>query len=127
MDADVPKDSNMEATVICRTLDVGRELLALLGVDQLPESAIIQADNTTREMVNQFFACFTSILVGEGIFPAMHPERTHEGHTHNHVDQRFGTAAAVLKSAPVLEDPQDFTKYLAEHLTAVRGVLASIK
>ncbi len=119
MDPDVAKDSNMEATVICRTLDIGLGLLP--PNSKLPHSLEIGADNTAREAKNQFFAQFNSYLVATDRFEASGVEYLKTCHSHNEVDQRFSEIGTSFKSAPVLESPECFKVWMQNHVRPVRG------
>ena len=57
MDADMKKDSNMEATVIARSLDLMQQKLDRQG-HHAPEDLPVNVDNTTREAKNQHFYVF---------------------------------------------------------------------
>ena len=59
MNADQPKDSNMNATVICRCLDILRDKLG--PQFSLPRTLIVAADSTARESKNQHFANFLRV------------------------------------------------------------------
>ena len=117
MDADQAKDSNMNATVIARTLDLVKQKTG----QSLPRNIAIQADNTTRESKNQHFATFTSYLVASEKFDASETQFLQVGHTHNGQDQRFSTVATVLSRAPVLEDVHDFADWIRNNVQPARG------
>lgn len=74
----------------------------------MPQSLVVEIDNTAREGKNQHFATFEAALVGRDVFEAAQTESGFVGHTHNGQDQRFSTIATVLAKAPELEDPNDF-------------------
>ena len=99
MPSHVKKDSSMECHLIARTLDHLRKFEGFL-----PQSLLISADNTTREAKNSTFATFVSYLVGAGHFRDADVHFLTTGHTHNAVDQRFSTCAAILARAATLED-----------------------
>lgn len=110
MNADQPKDSNMNATVICRCLDI---LCDKLGPQfSLPRTLIVAADNTTRESKNQHFANFLSYLVATEKFECVEQQFMQTGHTHNEQDQRFSSVTTLLSRAPVLEDATDFADWI---------------
>ena len=119
MPPDLPKDSNMESTIIARSLDVALELLP--PGTMLPESFGVNADNTAREAKNQF-ACLTNAwMVSSNKFGAMEQGHPKTGHSHNEVDQRFSSANAKLKGAPTLEDPWAVKEWCQRNLQPVRG------
>ena len=119
MGPDIPKDSNMEATAVLKTLEAG--LRVLPPNTKLGHSLEVNTDNTAREAKNQYYAKFSSYLVGTHKFEAVQQSMQKTGHSHNEVDQRFSSAATTLKSAPELEDEEDFANWLREHLKPVRG------
>ena len=58
MPTSVPKDSNMNCTLLARCLDLAQRKL---HPDRcLPDNLIVQVDNTTRESKNQHFGLFLS-------------------------------------------------------------------
>lgn len=110
MNADQPKDSNMNATVISRCLDILRDKLG--PQFSLPRTLVVAADNTARESKNQHFANFLSYLVATEKFECVELQFMQTGHTHNEQDQRFSSVATLLSRAPVLEDPTDFADWI---------------
>ena len=62
MDTDIPKDSNMNMSLIARALDLVQEKLHARGLP-MPQNVWIQADNTCREGRNQWLWNFCSWLV----------------------------------------------------------------
>jgi hypothetical protein len=118
MDTDQAKDSNMNATVIARTLDLVKQRSS---PNALPHNLVIQADNTTRESKNQFFVLFLSYLVASGKFSVSELQFLQVGHTHNQQDQRFSSVATSLSRAPVLEDPEEFAAWIRNHVKPARG------
>ena len=90
MAPDLPKDSNMECTVISRTLDVLLESFDTHSPGRaLPRTLIINADNTAREAKNQYFATYMAYLRARRMFEATRVEYMQVEHTHNEQDQRF--------------------------------------
>lgn len=63
MEADCPKDSSMNCTLVSRALDLTKQLLDEMG-DQFgfPQHLIVSADNTPRESKNAFFATYLAWL-----------------------------------------------------------------
>ena len=69
MDADQPKDSSMNCTIVAQALD---KVKGILGPDQaLPRNLVIAADNTTLESKNTVFANFLSYLVTTEVFESV--------------------------------------------------------
>jgi len=112
MNGDQAKDASMNCTVVSRMLDLVQVKIASSFGPQcaLPRSLIVAADNTTRESKNQIFANHMATMVCRGVFEDDAVEFLRAGHTHNELDQRFSTVAAILSRAPTLEDPQDSNK-----------------
>ena len=117
---DTAKDSNMNATCINRALDLVREHQEMEG-KAMPRTLIINSDNTTRESKNQFFLCSECILVAQDKFEVVHQEFLKTGHTHNELDQRFGTVATTLNRAPILETEDEFKDWLLNNVQPARG------
>ena len=110
MDADLAKDANMNCTVICRVLELVKEKIGPQQV--LPRNLMINADNTTRESINQHFVNFLASMVSLNKFETTELQFLRTGHTHNEQDQRFSTVALTLSRAPVLEDTDDFAAWI---------------
>ena len=106
MDADQPKSSDMQQTILARVLDI---VDGILRKDNLPMPAnlLLAADNTTREHRNQHLLKFLAKLVSCKQFLAAENGYMMVGHTHNKLDQRFGTIACGLARQQVLETPED--------------------
>lgn len=118
LDTDVAKDSNMNATIMSRMMDLVKEKL---GVHALPRNLAVQADNTTRESKNQHFLLYLSTLIAAEKFDAADLQFLQCGHTHNEQDQRFSTVATSLSRAPVLEDPEEFAAWIRNNVKPARG------
>ena len=119
---DTCKDSNMNATVISVTLDLCQRLVESWGPEHsLPRRAIIAADNTPRESKNQYFATFAASLVARRHFDSLEVQYMMTGHTKNELDQRFSAIATVLSKASVLETPQDFARWIQQHVRPMHG------
>ena len=88
MDADVPKDSNMECTCLSLALDKAKDLLAQKGL-RLPEFISIKYDNTGREGKNQHVAKWMSWIQHSGIARQVQDGCGEPGHSHDPQDQRF--------------------------------------
>ena len=107
MSPDQAKDSNMNATIIAKTLDLVQSILDPKGA-AMPQTLVIEADNTAREEKNQHGLAFMAYLVASKRFEAVQGEFKEVGHTHNELDQRFSVHATKLKMAPKLQAPTDF-------------------
>ena len=118
MSSDIPKDANMNCTVIARVLDLVKEKL---GVSTTPQNLVVAADNTCRESKNQTFVNYNGYLITGKKFLTTEVQYQTTGHTHNEQDQRFSTVATSLSRAPVLEDPEEFAAWIRSHVQPVRG------
>ena len=106
MNGDLKKDSNMNITLINRTIDIAMAVLQDRGV-QPPEHLCLQADNTCREQRNQFLFTWCALSCAKGLWASVSPVFYIPGHTHNEVDQRFVPVAAALSRSPKLETCQE--------------------
>ena len=104
-DADVMKDSNLQITVLGRTIDLIKARLEGLQVS-LPHHLVVVADDTCRENRNQYVMSFLAKLVAANLFRSASTEYAEVGHTHNIQDQRFSILAAALARQTVLQDLQ---------------------
>lgn len=105
MDQDLPKDSNMQMTVLSRALDIVQDQLAAAG-RAMPHHLCISADNTTREHRNQFVLSWECKLVLENRFRSVTNQYLRVGHTHIDLDARFSVIASALGRQQVLQTPQ---------------------
>ena len=122
MDSDIPKDSNMESTVLARVLDLVQARITRLNPDaKLPRSLIVGIDNTPREGKNQKFIKLIAYLKAKEKFDAEDVEFLPSGHSHNELDQRFSEVAGVISAAPVLEDKEELAEWIQRHVHPVRG------
>ena len=64
-DADVPKDSNLELTLISHTWDDVHDWCTAKGL-VMPHTWVLLADNTAREMKNKFCLAWTGWVVAKG-------------------------------------------------------------
>ena len=116
------KDSNMQATCLAIALDKAKEAVEKMGAGHtLPRHLILSADNTPREMKNQYMATWAAWLLSQGHFDSIQFEYMMTGHTKNELDQRFSAVASILKRAHTLEDPAQFRDYLVQRLPPVHG------
>ncbi|CAE7298360.1 unnamed protein product [Symbiodinium sp. CCMP2592] len=110
----VPKDSNMNATILARCLDIAQE--SLEEGQSLPDHLLVQVDNTTRESKNQHFALFLSYLASS-VFKSVECHYLQVSHTKNELDQRFSTMASIIKQAECIEDLEELRDYIKSHMT----------
>jgi len=120
MHADIPKDANMECTMICMALDTAFELLAQKGISMIPNVSI-KYDNTAREGKNQIVAKFEQWLVAREKCRAVQDGNNEVGHTHDELDRQFAQLAWHLATATVLEDPQEFRQCILDNMKPSRG------
>ena len=97
----------MQLTLLAHALDIAQGLLAKKG-RALPSHLYIQADNTSREMRNQYCLLWGATLLAKRTFRSVSFGFLPVGHTHIDVDQRFSSIATYLGRVPVLETPEDF-------------------
>ena len=121
MPPDVPKDANMECTVVARALDVVWEKFFEGGNYKLPRSMEVNTDNTTREGVNNTFATFLAMLPAMRKFEDTKSARLVKDHTHNELDQRFSSLATCLSQAGCLEDEGEFRDHILENFKPAGG------
>ncbi|CAK9028727.1 unnamed protein product [Durusdinium trenchii] len=119
MRPDQAKDSNMNATITCRVLDLLHTKLQSQGPEySFPPELVVMCDNTPREAKNAFYASYLSTLVGKQLFKQVECHFLQVNHTHNELDQRFSSMASVIKGAACLEDIADLVEYLKDHMKA---------
>ncbi|CAK0905437.1 unnamed protein product [Prorocentrum cordatum] len=101
MSSDQKKDSNMQATVLSRTLDVVSSMCDGRGTC-MPRTLILGVDNTCRESKNQYFLTFLGWLKST---------------------KKFDTI-----EVHVLQDPQEFCDFIKESVPKVadREILAEV-
>ncbi len=85
MDTDRAKDSNMQCTVLAKTLELVEQKCKADG-KSLPRTLIVACDNTTREGKNTTFLSFLSWLQVTNKFAIVQCEYMRSGHTHNEQD-----------------------------------------
>ena len=120
MSPDLAKDSNMNATVTCRVLELMQEKLDTLGHDQFgfPGELVVMCDNTPREAKNSYFGAFLASMVSRSLFNGTECHFLQVDHTHNELDQRFSTLSSHIKQAEVIEDISDLVSYLKANVNA---------
>ena len=85
MDTDRQKDSNMQCTVLAKTIELVEAKCRETG-KSLPRTLIVACDNTTREGKNQYFLSFLGYLQATQKFQTIQCEFMRTGHTHNEQD-----------------------------------------
>ena len=111
LDCDLKADSNMEMTLITRSLDLAVLELRTRGL-KLPSHLVLMADNTGKEMRNQWCYKYAALLVARGIFLSTSVVHPRVGHSHGIVDQRFSVASPAIANAPDLQTPEDFAELI---------------
>ena len=111
----------MNCTIISRGLDLLKENFYNGTPYAPPRSYLIAADNTARESKNQTFVAFQAWLAAKRVVEDCEFQCLQVHHTHNDLDQRFGSIGALLSSAGVLETPEDFRDFMASNLSPVPG------
>lgn len=106
MDADVTKCSNMQLTLLSRSLDIAESHLQCLGL-QVPSHLVIQQDNTCREGRNQHVLAWGTKLLLDQKFVSVTFSYLQVGHTHLDLDQRFSVVGSTLARQVVLQVPQE--------------------
>ena len=107
LDCDLKADSNMEMTLITRSLDLAVLELRTRGL-QLPSHLVLMADNTGKEMRNQWCYKYAALFVARGIFLSTSVVHPRVGHSHGIVDQRFSILIPEIANAPDLPTPTEF-------------------
>ena len=85
MNSDQKKDSNMQATVLSRTLDLVSSRCDSRGTC-MPRTLILGVDNTCRESKNQYFMTFLAWLKSTQKFDTIEVQYLQSGHSHNEQD-----------------------------------------
>ena len=106
MDHDQRKDSNMNISLIMRTVDVAKKILEDRGAP-MPHHIALQADNTCREQRNQHVFMFSALITAKQLWSTISLAFYIPGHSHNEVGQRFVPVAAALSRAKRLETCDD--------------------
>ena len=89
--------------------------------DYIARNCIVSADNTPRESKNQWMASWLAACVGKSLFDTMELQFLQTSHSHNELDQRFASIAALLQRASVLEDAEEVKSYLEKMLQPAGG------
>ena len=106
LDEDMYGDSNMEMTIIMRSLEKANEVLRERGVPT-PAHLVMMADNTSKEMRNQWSYKLNIALLLRNLQRSSSVVHNMVGHTHGLPDQRFSIMIPPLNNSKVLEHPED--------------------
>ena len=120
MDADVAKDSNMEATALSIAMDRTYKILQGKSLP-MPEHLSVKFDNTGREGKNQHITKYLAWLTATGKFRSTQDGQGEKGHTHDALDQRFAVISTVLSHSQVLQTPAEFMRVIANQVQPCRG------
>ncbi len=101
-DCSVPKNANLQLTLLSRVLQQSADILAKSGRG-LPAVLRAHTDNATSEGKNQTVMKYMAWLVWKRTFRACEMTMFRVGRTHNKQDQRFGEVAAALARKQELE------------------------
>ena len=104
------------SSLLCRLVDLFREKFP---DEFVARNLIISADNTPRESKNQWFGSILAALVGKGMWDSVELQFLQTSHSHNELDQRFSSIAALLERASVPEDAEEVKCYLEKMLLDV--------
>ena len=88
--------SNKNITIIHTVL---LEIQSQLG--RLPRKLLVQSDNCSKDLKNQFVIAFYYLLVEMNIFEEVLISHMPPGHTHNQLDFCFGLIASKLKKVNI--------------------------
>lgn len=122
-DADLKKDPNTEIETLSYCLDYVFQARScrLQGAGcRWPAHLSVQADNCSREMRNQWTLLFGVLLVLLDVFQSVTFNFLQVGHTHEDIDQLFGTIATILSRQSELQHPKDFVEAVKNGLTRPR-------
>lgn len=105
-DPDTPKDGNY--TIECLAHALTR--LHAMRVDLAKVRWHVQADNTCRETKNNWVFRWLAILTCMFGFDSCNLEFLRPGHTHEDIDQFFGSMGTFLLKSSDLQDPEAFVR-----------------
>ena len=112
--ADHPKDSSLSAEFLAIALT----RMERLGLDLSRYHLHVQSDNTTREVKNSTFLRLLAALTSHKIVASATLANLRSGHSHEDVDQSFGSLALFLvrhaKQAETLSDFQRIVQQWAD-------------
>ena len=95
LDCDLKGDSNMEMSLLVRSLDLVAEELRSRGLP-LPAHLVSMGDNTGKELRNQGNYKFHNFLVARNLFVSTTIAHPTAGLSHGKCDQRFSIMGASL-------------------------------
>ncbi len=108
------KDSNMEASVLSRQLDLVWEMSKELQCPMF-DNLIIGIDNTAREGKNQFFLLFCAFLEAKHCFRNVQVEFLPSRHSQNYQDLCFSVVSGQLPQALRLASSKEFEHLFRPH------------
>ena len=115
LDMTVPKDANMQVTVMARSLQLAYARCNS-RCRNMPRHFRFHFDNTPAEGKNQTRLAWFATLVGQKTFDSIDAESFEVGHTHNEGDQRFAVVGSTLSRQGTLEDPLAFKQLIEQHV-----------
>ena len=119
-DCDLPKDANMQCTVLALITDDTQTRMAQKQTE-FPRHLTLNTDNTPSETKNVTCFTFAAWLVFKKKVDTIDLMQGQIGHTHNEEDQRFSVARAALRRSDKLEVPTDFRDQIVKGVIPVRG------
>ncbi|CAE7708093.1 cofG [Symbiodinium sp. CCMP2592] len=109
---DMPKNSSVMVEIMAHCLSRLSSTCRLADV-----SLHVQSDNTVREMKNNPFIKWMAAMTGQGVVREASLQNLRSGHSHEDVDQLFGSCATYLASkGRHAETPEDLLKLLEAFL-----------
>ena len=102
-DPDVAKDSNLEATLFARLLDLADEKLRSTST-AFPRHIRLHVDNATSEGKNNTMAQLLSLMVNRRQMATAKLSTFRVGHTHNKHGQRLSVVNTALTQAKTAAD-----------------------
>ena len=107
LEPDMYADSNMEMTLILRTIDVAVPIMNKRGL-RLGVHLVILADNTDKEMRNQYSYGLCAYLTAKKHFRSVSAVHQTVGHTHGKQDQRLSILVEGCSHHRSLHTPEAF-------------------
>ena len=121
LEADQKGDSDCQQTIVARALEHAENVLREHG-KSMPRRLILHFDNTSKEGRNSMLLRFAAALVSSGRMDEVSLALYRVGHTHNRLDQRFGSMGFQLARAECLQSPSEYVAYLQENYKPSRHV-----
>ena len=118
-DPDVAKDSNLEATLFARLLDLADDKLRSTST-AFPRHIRLHVDNATSEGKNNTMAQLLSLMVNRHHVATAKLSTFRVGHTHNNHDQRLSVVNTALTQADLLQTPTDFEEVVEDNVIATQ-------